>query len=127
MKKNISWVKAGLTGLVVFLSLYISIIIKLQVDFKWSLMFAYALIGLLIAALSLLLSNLKIKYGPDILFALTIGAGIFLYTGMPKSSDGFSDLAVFVGWFMLIGVIVAAVLLYTVITLILRKRQENSK
>ncbi len=125
MKLSKSNIVSLVTGLCVFLTLYLSIIVKLNNDFDIKLVLAYLLISLFVSIVSLSLSKFKIKYAAEILLIVTIIAGLYLYISMPNTADGFSQLAVGLGWFMLMGISIAVLLVYLMITLLLRQYKKS--
>ena len=121
MKNKNTLIKAGLSGFVVCLSLYLSIIYKSGSAFDIKLIAAYLLIAFVIFAYSWSLGSLKIKYGPEILLVSSIILGIYLYMGMSRGGDGFSELAVGLGWFIFMGATVLTLLIYALIVIVRRR------
>lgn len=109
------------TWIVITLSLYLSIIVKSRTPFAVPLLLAYIGIGLIGFLYSLLLRVLKMPLGSTVFFFLSLASGLYLFFGMPKGSDGLSELATFLGWLVLMG---GSIVVALIIGLIQRFRKR---
>ncbi len=109
------------TWIVITLSLYLSIIVKSRTPFAVPLLLAYIGIGLIGFLYSLLLNFLKMPLGSIVFFFLSFASGLYLFFGMPKGSDGLSELAAFLGWLVLMG---GSIVVALIIGLIQRFRKR---
>ena len=99
MKKN--FVISAITGIIITLTLYITIIIKSGTDFELGLILAYIGIGFIGFIYSIILQRFKMFLAAKLFLFLTIISGIYFYISMPRGSDALSQLGSFLGWIVL--------------------------
>lgn len=102
MKKR-SLIKALTGGLIITASLLASIIYKGKTGFEMGLLLAYLGLGLLGFIYVYLLERLRLGAASSIFLGLSLLAGLYLYFKMPNSPEVFSQLSVFLGWLLLMG------------------------
>lgn len=123
MEHQKSFIKPFITGLIVFSSLIVGIIIKTNIAFDPMLILVYLITALLVGGFSYVMTLLDVKFGPDILLGLSAVMGFYLYSAMPTGQDGLSQLAAGIGWFFGMGIIIISLLFYTIIVYFNRKRK----
>ncbi len=92
---------AFFTGLVILLSLYLTIIVKSGTNFEVGLLLAYTGIGLLGFIYSFILQRFKKDIGAKIFLVLSFISGLYFYISMPATGEGLSQIAAFLGWLIL--------------------------
>lgn len=126
MKFNKRIILSLTTGIIVFASLYLSIIVKLGNSFDIKIATAYLFVSLFISLISYILNRFKILYASEMLLLASIISGLFLYISMPKTGDGFLQLGAIMGWFMILAISIAILLVYAMIALILRYTKKGA-
>ncbi len=113
-----------ITGLIITLSLFLTIIVKGGREFEWGLLLAYLGIGTFGFAYSLILRLFKMFLASNLFLILSLLSGLYFYISMPKGPEALSQLGVFLGWIILM---VVSLVLPLVLELILRFRKRNLK
>ncbi len=115
----------GATGLVIVLSLVLSIIIKSGAEFKIPLLLAYLLIGLVGFGYSALLEKFKARLPALLFLCFSFLSGLYFFITMSKGPEGLSQLAAFLGWMMLMAVSFVLSLIAFVVLLIMRRKEKK--
>lgn len=122
MKKK--FILPSITGIVITLTLFITIIIKSQTPFELGLILAYIGIGFIGFFYSVLLQRFKTFLASKLFLVFTLISGVYFYISMPKGPEGLSQLAAFLGWLLLM---IASIILPLIIEIIIRLRRRIKK
>ncbi len=123
MKNIQSLFIASLSAIIIFLSLYLSIIVKAKVDFEFGLLVAYGIISLIGFALSMFMSLSKVRTIPFLFLFASLLAGIFLYVQMPTNQDSINKLGATVGWMLIMGIAIIICLVSTIYFLFTKSKK----
>lgn len=93
-----------LTGLVIVVTLYVTVVIRGETPFEMPMIISYPVMGLIGAVYSYILLRYKMKIGAYLFLLFTIISGIAFYLSMPRSVDLLIQMGAILGWFMLMGV-----------------------
>lgn len=93
-----------LTGLVILVTLYVTVVIRGETPFEMPMIISYPVMGLIGAVYSYILLRYKMKIGAYLFLLFTIISGIAFYLSMPRSVDLLIQMGAILGWFMLMGV-----------------------
>lgn len=125
MKKG-KIIRPLLTALTLGISLYLANIVKGGTDLEWGLVLAYSTIGIGGFIFTAILEALELKLA-SILFLLgSLAAGIYLYLAMPSGPESFSQLAVFIGWLMLMALVILLTVALGIYMLVKRKKEKST-
>lgn len=119
--KNNKFIVPVVTGLVIVLTLILTVIIKSGTPLELTLLLVYVGVGAIGFGYSALLKKFKMDIASNLFLILTILSGIIFYINMPKGPELMSQFAAFLGWLLLMA---ASIIISLVVGLIVRWRKK---
>ena len=115
---------AIINGLVITVTLIITIIVRAGTKLEIGILLSYTSIGFIGFGYSLFLHKIKMLLAAKLFLIFSIISGLLFYTSMPKGSEGLSQIGAFLGWILFMGI---SIIMPIVIELIYRiiKRKIN--
>lgn len=90
-----------ITGFVIFLTLFLTIIVKAGTPIEMNLILMYIFIGILGFGYSMLLIKFNMLRASHLFLIFTVLSGVYFYISMPMGPEALSQIAAFLGWLML--------------------------
>ena len=109
------------TGLVIVLTLVLTIIVKPGTPFELTLLLVYVGVGIIGFGYSVFLKKLKMSLASNLFLIFTILSGVYFYISMPKGPELMSQFAAFLGWLLFMA---ASIIISLVVGLIVRRRKK---
>lgn len=122
--KNNKFIVPVITGLVIVLTLVLTIIVKSGTPFEAILFLVYVGIGAIGFGYSALLIKFKMDIASSLFLFLTIFSGVLFYINMPKGPELLGQLGALLGWLLLMA---ASIIISLVVGLIVRRRKNEQQ
>lgn len=122
--KNNKFIVPVITGLVIVLTLVLTIIVKSGTPFEAILFLVYVGIGAIGFGYSALLIKFKMDIASSLFLFLTIFSGVLFYINMPKGPELLGQLGALLGWLLLMA---ASIIISLVMGLIVRRRKNKQQ
>lgn len=119
--RNNKFIVPVITGLVIVLTLILTIIIKAGTPFEITLLLVYVGVGAIGFGCSALLKKFKTNIASTLFLILTVLSGIVFYFSMPEGPELLGQLGAFLGWLLLMA---ASIIISLVVGLIVRWRKK---
>lgn len=119
--KNNKFIVPVVTGLVIVLTLVLTIIIKSGTPFELTLLLVYVGVGAIGFGYSALLKKFKMNIASNLFLIFTVLSGIIFYFSMSKGPELLGQFAAFLGWLLLMA---ASIIISLVVGLIVRWRKK---
>lgn len=120
--RNNKFIVPVITGLVIVLTLVLTVIVKSGTPFEITLLLAYAVIGAIGFGYSSLLKKFKMDIASNLFLIFTILSGVILYFNMPEGPELLGQLAAFLGWLLLMA---ASIIISLIIGLVVRRKGKK--
>lgn len=119
--KNNKFIVPVVTGIVIILTLVLTIIVKSGTPLELTLLLVYVGVGAIGFGYSSLLKKFKMDIASNLFLIFTILSGIIFYISMSKSPELLGQLGAFLGWLLLMA---ASIIISLVVGLIVRWRKK---
>lgn len=121
--RNNKFIVPVITGFVIVLTLFLTVILKAGTPFEMTLLLPYTVMGLIGFGYSALLRRFKMSLASNLFLIFTVLSSIYFYISMPKGPEALSQLAAFLGWLLLMA---ASLIISLIIGLIIKYKNKKA-